>query len=82
MYLIHYIFTVVATAIFIKVYNSIYDEQVIAFYESTISWSVLRGSDGAIQLFGGFVVCTILVQAVVWPVAHGLKQVPGIKQVI
>lgn len=83
VYLIHYIFTVVAMAVFIKVYNSIYDEQVIYFVGSTISFSVLRGpADGAIQLFGGFVVCTILVQAIVWPLAYGIKQIPGVKQVL
>lgn len=83
VYLIHYIFTVVATAAFIKVYNSIYDEEVIVFVGSTISWSQLRGpADGAIQLFGGFVVCTIIVQTVVWPLAYGIKQIPGVKQVL
>lgn len=83
VYLIHYIFTVIATVAFIKAYNSIYDEQVIYFVGSTFSSSPLRGpAGGAIHLFSGFIVCTILVQAVVWPVAYGVKQIPGVKQVL
>jgi hypothetical protein len=74
------VFTVVGTGLFIKVYNHIYDKGVISFYaETTISCSALWGqADGAIQLFGGFVMCTILIQAIVWPV----KKVSGIKQVL
>jgi hypothetical protein len=60
VYLIHYIFTVVGMALSINMYNHIYDNGIILFYaETTISFSVLQDlADGAIQLIGGFVMCT------------------------
>lgn len=83
VYLIHFIFTVTFTAAFVEAYNAIYNQEVIRFIFSTVSWSQLNGpANGAIQLFGGFVITTIVVQVVVWPLAYGLKQIPGVKECI
>lgn len=85
VYLVHPTVITGATSVYIWVYNSLCDGS-ITFKEgraTAVSESHLEGPyDGGFHLFFGWLVVMVVSHAIVWPLAWGLRQLPGLREVL
>jgi glucan biosynthesis protein C len=82
VYLIHPLVIASVTSGFIWVYNSLYHDS-ITFVGSTASSSHLEGPyDGSLHLAIGWVAVNLVCHAIVWPLAWGLRQLPGLRSIL
>ncbi len=85
VYLIHTFVITVCTSIFVKIYNTLYDNP-ISFNSELgkifpVSQSHLSGPmDGMVHLFIGFLFVLILSIIIVWPAAYFLRKLPVFNQ--
>jgi glucan biosynthesis protein C len=83
VYLIHPLVIASVTSGFIWVYNSLYHDSITFEGSMPVSKSHLEGPyDGSLHLAIGWVVVNLVSHAIVWPLAWGLRQLPGFKSVL
>jgi glucan biosynthesis protein C len=83
VYLIHPLVVTSVTSGYIWVYNSFYPDSIIFIGPVPVSTSQLEGQlDGSAHLAIGWVAVNILSHAIVWPLAWGLLQLPGLRIIL
>jgi glucan biosynthesis protein C len=84
VYLIHPLVTTIVTSGYIWVYNSRFDHDVITFVGTVpVSSSHLEGPlDGSVHLAIGWVAVNVVSHAILWPLAWGLRQLPGLRSIL
>jgi glucan biosynthesis protein C len=83
VYLIHPLVIASVTSGFIWVYNSLYHDAITFSGSIAVSRSHLEGPyDGSLHLAIGWVVVNLLSHAIVWPLAWGLRQLPGFRSIL
>jgi surface polysaccharide O-acyltransferase-like enzyme len=83
VYLIHPLVIASLTSGFIWVYNGLYNDSIAFDGSIPVSRSHLEGPyDGSLHLAIGWVAVNIVCHAIVWPLAWGLRQIPGLRSIL
>jgi glucan biosynthesis protein C len=83
VYLIHPLVIAIVTSGFIWVYNNLYHDSITFAGLIPVSSSHLEGPyDGSLHLAIGLVAVNLVCHAIVWPLAWGLRRLPGLRSIL